>query len=302
MKRIKMSLSMLLSIIMLSSVVIGCNPSVSASDTYEIQVSGVCNYDKSNEVLKLVNEQRSKNGLGSLIMDTELLNAAIKRAMEASIYFSHIRPSGKSCFTILSKVSAENMASGYSTADDVMDLWMNSSYHKDNILNSGYKSIGIGCFKKDNVYYWVQCFSTEQAKSTSEKSGVVDKSGAITVNNTLIPSSNAINAIKNTMKQAKITKLSFKSTAKKKITVTWKKVSTAKGYQVQVASKKSFKKSKIVISRFTTKTKLNIKRKIKSGKTYYVRVRAYTAYKNKKGKSVKVYSSWNKKIRQVKVK
>ena len=103
------------------------------------------------------------------------------------------------------------------------------------------------------------------------------------------------------MKQAKITKLKAKSKAKKKITVSWKKVKKAKGYQVEVSAKKNFKKS--VFKKFTAKTKLNIKaKKIKSKKTYYVRIRAYATYKDKNNVTKKVYSKWIKKIRKVKVK
>ncbi len=103
------------------------------------------------------------------------------------------------------------------------------------------------------------------------------------------------------MKQAKITKLKAKSKAKKKITVSWKKVKKAKGYQVEVSAKKNFKKS--VFKKFTANTKLNIKnKKIKSKKTYYIRVRAYATYKDKNNVTKKVYSKWIKKIRKVKVK
>ena len=65
------------------------------------------------------------------------------------------------------------------------------------------------------------------------------------------------------MKQAKITTLTAKSKAKKKITVSWKKVKKAKGYQVEVSAKKNFQKP--IFKKFTAKTKLNIKNsKIKS--------------------------------------
>ena len=108
---------------------------------------------------------------------------------------------------------------------------------------------------------------------------------------------------KKQMKQAKITKLTVKNKANKKIAVSWKKVKKAKGYEVQVAAKKNFKKSKIIFKKFTTKKKFTIKnKKIKSKKTYYVRVRAYATYLDTYGNEQKVYSSWNKKIRKVKVK
>ena len=72
---------------------------------------------------------------------------------------------------------------------------------------------------------------------------------------------------------------------------------------MQVAAKKNFKKSKIIFKKFTTKKKLTIKnKKIKSKKTYYVRVRAYATYLDTYGNEQKVYSSWNKKLRKVKVK
>ena len=103
------------------------------------------------------------------------------------------------------------------------------------------------------------------------------------------------------MKQAKITKLTVKSKAKKKVAVSWKKVKKAKGYQVQVSAKKNFKK--VIFKKFTTKNKLTIKNsKIKSKKTYFVRVRAYATYNDKNGKAIKVYSKWNKKLRKVTVK
>ena len=103
------------------------------------------------------------------------------------------------------------------------------------------------------------------------------------------------------MKQAKIKKLTTKSKSKKKITVTRKKVKKAVGYQVQVSTKKNFKK--VISDKLTAKTKLNIKnKKLKSGKKYYVRVRAYATYKDKNNVTQKVYSKWNKKLRTVKVK
>ncbi len=108
-------------------------------------------------------------------------------------------------------------------------------------------------------------------------------------------------AAKKAMKQAKITKLTAKSKAKKKITVSWKKVKNAKGYQVQVSAKKNFKK--VIYNKSLAKNKLTIKSsKIKSKKTYYVRVRAYATYKDANNATKKIYSKWVKKIRKVKAK
>lgn len=103
------------------------------------------------------------------------------------------------------------------------------------------------------------------------------------------------------MKQAKIIKLKVKSKSKKTINITWKKVKKATGYQVQISTNKKFKK--LVYDKHTSKKALKIKKaKFKSGKKYYVRVRAYAAYTNIENKRVRVYSAWNKKLRKVKVK
>lgn len=85
---------------------------------------------------------------------------------------------------------------------------------------------------------------------------------------------------------------SAKNKKKKSISLSWKKVSGATGYQIQYCTNKKFKKRK---NKTTTKTKLVIK-KLKTKKTYYFRVRAYVLDGNKK-----VYSKWST-IKKVKVK
>lgn len=79
---------------------------------------------------------------------------------------------------------------------------------------------------------------------------------------------------------------------KKQLTVLWKKVSGVKGYQVQYSTAKNFKKA---VAKTTAKNSLNIK-KLKTGKKYYVRVRAYAVVNGKN-----VYSKWSS-AKNVKVK
>lgn len=103
------------------------------------------------------------------------------------------------------------------------------------------------------------------------------------------------------LKRAKVTSLTVKSKAKKTINVKWKKLRSAKGYEVQVSKSKKFKK--ILIKKKTSKKNLVIKSsKIKSKKIYYVRVRAYATYKDKDGIIRKINSKWNRVLRKVKVK
>ena len=119
----------------------------------------------AQEVLKLVNEKRSANGLSPLSFDTKVQKAADTRAEEIKKSFSHTRPDGKSFSTALSDVGAvfsgagENIAIGQKTPEEVVSAWMNSSGHRANILNSKYKYIGIGCVKSGSGYAWTQLFT-----------------------------------------------------------------------------------------------------------------------------------------------
>lgn len=80
-----------------------------------------------------------------------------------------------------------------------------------------------------------------------------------------------------------------KSSAKKKITVTWKKVKGAKGYQIRTAKKKKGKYSLNLTVKGGSKQKATLKG-LKSGKVYYIRVNAYKLSGKKKvaGKNSKV--------------
>jgi uncharacterized protein YkwD len=55
----------------------------------------------------------------------------------------------------------ENIAAGYSTPESVVAGWMASSGHRANILNAGYRDLGVGIVQKSGSrygYYWVQDF------------------------------------------------------------------------------------------------------------------------------------------------
>ena len=84
--------------------------------------------------------------------------------------------------------------------------------------------------------------------------------------------------------------------AKKAVSVEWKKVSGVKGYQVQVATDKKFKKNKKTVTIKKQKTTKTTIKKLKAKKKYYVRVRTYKIVNGKK-----VYSAWSK-VKSVKTK
>ena len=126
-------------------------------------------YDEAEEiqaVLDLVNEYRRQAGVEEVVLDETLTLAASTRAKEIASLFSHMRPNGKSCFTVLDDLEAEywcageNLAYGQRHADWVMSDWMESKGHKANILYKDYTKLGIGLYQgKDGVLYWVQMFA-----------------------------------------------------------------------------------------------------------------------------------------------
>lgn len=120
-----------------------------------------------SEVLRLVNIERSNAGLSPLLSDATLMQAAQTRAGEIIQSFSHTRPSGASCFTILSELGisyrscGENIAAGYDTPAKTVEQWMNSEGHRANILNPNFTHLGVGYASQPGStyrYYWTQIF------------------------------------------------------------------------------------------------------------------------------------------------
>lgn len=124
--------------------------------------SSVTSYEK--EVVRLVNEERAKNGLSSLTYDWELSRVARYKSqdMKDNNYFSHTSPTYGSPFQMMKsfgityRTAGENIARGYKTPEAVVNGWMNSSGHRANILNTSYTRIGVGYVKDGN--YWTQMF------------------------------------------------------------------------------------------------------------------------------------------------
>ena len=134
-----------------------------------IKGTPTANYStQAQEVLAQCNAQRQANGIAALSLDPELTKAANIRAQEIATLFSHTRPDGRKCFTVLDQIgysywsAGENIAAGYGNSSAVMNGWMNSPGHRSNILNASFKRLGVGYVYIPNSeygYYWVQIFS-----------------------------------------------------------------------------------------------------------------------------------------------
>ena len=109
-------------------------------------------------------------------------------------------------------------------------------------------------------------------------------------------SQEVVQPAKSNIKKPKSTTIKKLKSAKKSVTIIWKKVSGVKGYQIQVATDKKFKKNKKTVTIKKQKTTKTSVKKLKAKKKYYVRIRTYKTVNGKK-----IYSSWSK-VKSVKTK
>ncbi len=123
----------------------------------------------SNEVLELLNIERANVGLAPLMVSEEITLLSNIRAYESSVLFSHMRPNGWSCSSLFQDYKiqyscvGENLAFGYEDASDMVNAWMNSKYHCENILNQNFEYCGIGFYQNENeVIYCSLLFYTPQ--------------------------------------------------------------------------------------------------------------------------------------------
>ncbi|MCR5669959.1 MAG: CAP domain-containing protein [Butyrivibrio sp.] len=116
--------------------------------------------DACTAVFNLMNQQRQAQGLAPYAWSDALTNAAQVRANEITSSFSHTRPNGSAFWTVDSNVQyGENLAKLYQSADSVYTAWMNSPTHAANIMDAGYKTVGIAiCQTGDGSWYWAQEF------------------------------------------------------------------------------------------------------------------------------------------------
>lgn len=143
----------------------------SANDDIPHGNENVVEYEASSEaeaVLKLVNAERSKQGLKPLSLSGKLTNIAVMKSkdMAEKNYFDHTSPTYGTPFEMLQqfgvhyRTAGENIAAGQRTPEEVMQSWLNSSGHRANILNAQYTEIGIGYYKGGSYgTYWTQLFT-----------------------------------------------------------------------------------------------------------------------------------------------
>ena len=123
-----------------------------------------------DEVLQIVNQERTSRGLSALAQNSTLDGQAESYACEMIYYdfFDHENPVTGGTLADRADESGydyvamgENIAVGQQSPTEVMQSWMNSEGHRANILSPIYTEIGIGV-RAGGQYgtYWVQVFGT----------------------------------------------------------------------------------------------------------------------------------------------
>jgi uncharacterized protein YkwD len=117
-------------------------------------------------VLRLLNEVRAENGMGPVEMDPIGVKAARLHSQDMCEkgYFDHTNMEGQQPWDRLRDAGAdfgtagENIAMGASSPEEVHDMWMNSSGHRENMLTPSWSRVGIGMFDCDGMIYWTEVF------------------------------------------------------------------------------------------------------------------------------------------------
>ena len=129
------------------------------------------------KVLEITNQKRAEQGLSPLTINGQLNEAAQRKAgdMFAFNYWSHVSPSGRSPWSFFQEVgykylyAGENLARDFMDSQAVVEAWMNSATHRDNVLNKNYQEIGLavvnGTLNGVETTLVVQMFGTPLAST-----------------------------------------------------------------------------------------------------------------------------------------
>ncbi len=118
------------------------------------------------QVFNLTNDFRAANGVAPLVLNPMLTTSAQSFAelMEQLKFFAHNSPDGTTPGQRMEAAGftnwtawGENIAVGYTTAEDVVNGWINSPGHRANLLDSNFKELGVGNTTGGSPY-WVQDF------------------------------------------------------------------------------------------------------------------------------------------------
>ncbi|MEU6315337.1 CAP domain-containing protein [Streptomyces sp. NPDC047014] len=143
-------------------------PQASAPAPAPVKPSAAPATGAAAEVLALVNQERAAAGCPAVTLNAKLTQAAQDHSADMASHsnMSHTGSDGSDPGQRITRAGytwstyGENVAYGYGSPKAVMDGWMNSPGHRQNILNCSFKEIGIGLAQPNN--YWTQAFGASR--------------------------------------------------------------------------------------------------------------------------------------------
>lgn len=148
------------------------------------QILGVSTNITTQELLLMTNQKRQQLGLNPLILNEKLSEAASLKAVDmfAKNYWAHNAPDGTTPWVFIKKenydylYAGENLARGFTTSNDVVDGWMGSAKHRENVLSKNYQDIGFavvnGKLLGEDTTLVVEMFGSEKSPSNQAVSRV----------------------------------------------------------------------------------------------------------------------------------
>jgi len=105
-------------------------------------------------LIRLINQERNSRGIPSLKINSDLDAAASLKSKDMinRDYFEHYA-FGLSPWDFISNsgynylYAGENLAMDFNTSEGIVNAWMNSPTHRDNILNPDFSDTGLGIVK-----------------------------------------------------------------------------------------------------------------------------------------------------------
>ncbi len=161
-------------------------------------VLGVSTNISINELVDYTNQKRSENGLPSLSLSSQLSSAASGKAMDmfTNNYWAHVSPSGTTPWFFIRNAgynyvyAGENLARGFDNASDIVNAWMASPSHRENILSGNYSEVGFavqdGSLTGSDTILVVQMFGSQNSTNVAQ-GGVSDDVQASVVETEITP-------------------------------------------------------------------------------------------------------------------
>lgn len=131
---------------------------------------------ESNKIIVLTNNLRAEKGVTPLAESKLLTQAAFEKVEDMLVgqYFAHMSPDNKNMLYWLKSVgygyvvAGENLAMGFSSAENVVTAWTKSKTHYANLIDPDFKEIGVamvsGDFKDHDTTMVAQYFGTPKVK------------------------------------------------------------------------------------------------------------------------------------------